>query len=211
MRGGAGRVEALIPIYYQLVLSSGTDLPGGWRADIEDIGCSRASITLTRTSSDKREQMWVARQIDATVLDRVLNCFGPSGVVYDVIIANSRYFAFYTAGPAWVFFDRQDGKFLPFTLRTEDNSPSNLFVDAQGQIYLDMSRLFPRGTASEAINLHNIFLVQLGGQPLVAPISHDDWDWVSRHNAYRGCLVAQYMGRPCEVGAPRVAPVPPGV
>lgn len=209
IRGGASRVEALIPIYFQQILSSGSDLPGGWRMDVRGLGCTKASITLTRASSEIKQRMILAKKIERSFFDRLLACTGPSGVVYNVIVANSRYFAFRTAGPAWVFFDRQSERFLPHVLLTESNGLSNLFVDDQGQMYLDMSRMYARVTAREAVSLNNIFVIQLGGELLAAPISSPDWDWVTRYNAHRDCLVAQDMGRPCEAGAPVMAPVSP--
>lgn len=139
--------------------------PGGW--EFRHVGGSCLSSRLEARRISSQEVASVALLEKGRLqgfASRRMGCIGGGSAVYYSLVANSRYLAFETAEPGFVFFDLQKGSFVPWALTTERSAGGmNLYVDQSGVLYVD------DGFApSVGRTLHRVVL---GGQDLAAPLS----------------------------------------
>lgn len=141
--------------------------PGGWEFRHVGGSCltSRLEARLIASPEVVRTALLERNRLQGFV-NRRLSCIGGSSTVYYGLVANSRYLAFETAEPGFVFFDLQVGRFVPWVLTTERSAGGmNLYADQSGSLYVD------DGFApSSGRTLHRVVL---GGRDLAAPLSKD--------------------------------------
>lgn len=148
-------------------LQNFTPLPGGWEFRHVRGICLSSRLEARKIGSQEvgnlalleKQRLW-------GFIDRMFSCLGGDSTVYLGIVANSRYLAFQTSEPGFVFFDLKEGKFLPWALTSDrQSSHMNLYVDQTGALYAD------EGFAP--LSSRKLHRVVLGGLDLAAPLSKD--------------------------------------
>ena len=81
---------------------------------------------------------WIHWRIDRS-LRRELNFGGNSATVYWADVVNTRYIAFMTSEPGYIFFDRKLGKFLPDVFLSANCDNSRFLVSKTGRVYLHIT------------------------------------------------------------------------
>ena len=98
-------------------------------------GCLNYYLTLRRISDGFTASTRVTRGRDESFINQTLGCLvGSMTGDYEMRVLDSRYFAFLTSDPGYVFFDRKEQKFIPYVLQTRNCIDSKLFVTKDGMV-----------------------------------------------------------------------------
>lgn len=168
---GTRTVDATVswPLYSPETVDAFVKHPKGWEFRHVSISCLNSRIEARRTGTEAviSTAFLEMRRLEGFI-ERRMTCLIGSGSskVYKTIVANSRYLAFVTAEPGFVFFDTEEGKFLPWAL-TDDNpsAGTNLYVDQAGALYVD--------NGFDPLAGRKLRRVVLGGRELRASISKE--------------------------------------
>ncbi|MCC5613266.1 hypothetical protein LC612_42960 [Nostoc sp. CHAB 5834] len=139
--------------------------PGGWEFRHVGDSCLNSRLEARRIGNLEVERVALLEKGRLQgFASRRIGCIGGGSAVYNSVVANSRYLAFSTAEPGFVFFDLQEGNFVPWALTTERVSGgANLYADQAGALYVD-DGFAPNSNRT----LHRVVL---GGQDLAAPLN----------------------------------------
>lgn len=139
--------------------------PGGWEFRHVVGSCLSSRLEARRIEGQQVEASALLQKGRLqSFASRRLGCIGGSSTVYYSLVANSRYLAFKTAEPGFVFFDLKEGRFVPWALTTERAAGGmNLYADQSGALYVDDGFVPSAGRT-----LHKVVL---GEQDLAAPLS----------------------------------------
>lgn len=172
------------------------ELPGGWLLS-QNGDCLSGRLSIWSALGQKGASIDLKRERNSNFMSRRMKCSigGGAHQVYELVVLNSRYFAFSTAEPSWVFFDRQTGQFLPFMLGNQEDNV-RLFASETGEVFADARY----GASSK--DPHNypfdaLFKLKFQGRELTA--SHDPQDALDlvRIRADQQCAGDTANGRPC--------------
>ncbi len=137
--------------------------PGGWEFRHVQDSCLNSRLEARRSGQQEISSVALLEKSRlAGFFSRRLSCIGGSSSVYHGIVANSRYLAFATAEPGFVFFDLQKGSFVPWAL-IDPRAGANLYTDQTGALFVDDGWTPSVG--------RTLYRVVLGGQDLGAPLS----------------------------------------
>lgn len=100
-------------------------------------GCLSYYLTLKRVSDGLIASTKVTQRRDESFINRWSGCLvGSNTGLYAVMLLNSRYFAFFTSDPGYVFFDRKEHQFIPYVLQTKNCIDSKLFTTKAGLVLI---------------------------------------------------------------------------
>lgn len=166
-------------------------LPGGWEVmPTSKTGCLEHEFTLYRPTDNKHATWIVKKDRHANFVSRRLGCIGGGATVYFGVVVNSRFFAFATAEPGWIFFDRKKGEFLPFVVQDNPNFSTHLYVDRAGQILIEIQP----GTYISEANLKStqqdqgIRKIVFNGESLIGLWNPRDLQEVINANDFSACV-----------------------
>jgi hypothetical protein len=158
-------------------------LPGGWEIEVAKKKGWMNDFTLTlHRPKDGKRATWIVRSLLWGLFE--------SAYIYEGYLLNSRYFAFATSGSEFVFFDRQEGRFIPARLKTTRGLNSGGCAGAFGCGQKIMNFLLaPDGLIIVDNPLSkNLRIVELEKHSLVAPTSESDLIDVKRSNSLSDAL-----------------------
>ncbi|NOU41001.1 MAG: hypothetical protein HOO85_06990 [Methylotenera sp.] len=174
-------------------------LPDGWKVNVSGEGCLKLNLTVQK-SSGTGDTWMMEKDRTKGFFERRLGCIGGGANVYHGVLLNSRYFAFASAEPGWIFFDRQTGKFLPLVVQTNPNHLSNLYVTNDGRVLVDayfgdFQSITSTNIDRRADGIREILFL---GKYLVAPLVEEERIGILKLNDYLTCQIDKSYGRQCK-------------
>jgi hypothetical protein len=200
--------------FYDLPTGIQPSLPliGGWekvKTERKDRSCARYVLSLFHPATGRRAVWNVVFERNTIFFSRWVDtitreCFGVGEVFY----INTRYIAFKTSEPGWIFFDRQDGVFLPMVVEGNPNHWINLFVSPQGEVLIEV-QVDAKGsshTTRDDRPADGIRQVTYRGKPLIAPLDARESEQAVRvYQTSHDLFVPKRQPRPVKIEQPRMA------
>jgi hypothetical protein len=190
----------------------GLVLPGGWQVELgkndlnEPKTCLAIDLTL-RWPQDNSAVTWrVEKERQSGLLSRHISCMGGSADVFNTVVLNSRFFAFNTSEPGWIFFDRYKGEFLPLIVKGNPNHTTNLYANDRGEIFIDIEPDHLGSTAmtwidrrADGLRIIPLLMGKVdGSMPKINPLTPKDLREIKALNEKLRCQMAMDYGRPCK-------------
>lgn len=180
------------------VLDEPIKLFGGWNVQApEKNSCLDYKLVLKRDTVIAKFN--IKRNRQSGFFSRRLSCIGGSATAYEAIYLNSRYMAFSTSEPGWIFFDYKNGKFMPFIIATNPNHGSNLFVTKSGKILVEI-QVNTQGKTNSSVSdkeANGLREINVNSQKLEAPLNTIDIVEIEKIKKENECAIEKKMNRPC--------------